>query len=423
MRTRVSLTLVGAFALALAGWTTLAGWTQERRGEGPGRRHAGEPPVSGRAGPGLEAFDALMLRTLRDHELVGGSLAVAKNGRLVLARGYGFADRRLGEPVHPDTLFSVASVTKPFTSAAVLRLVEDGKLSLDAHLMDVLSDLTPIGRPDPRARDVTVRQLLYHAGGWDAKVSGQPPHNLLREARRLGLHEPLPLPLCYRLMMGRPLDFAPGAESKYSNWGFMVLRLVIERASGQPYAEYVQRHVLHPMGVTRMRIELPEPGYAPDESRRYGPGGRRELPGGHSLDMGRHHGSGNWIASPTDLVRFLAALDSSRGRPFFKPEIVRQMLAAPPPPIKPRHDGSHPGLGWDRVRDGPRGLEFSKNGGKPGVMAWIEHLPDGIDWAVLFNTSKMEQDEGESNPGRELRHQVYAALRELQSWPSVDYFK
>lgn len=411
MRTAISLALASAAALAVA---SLA---QERR------RHGGELPVTGHAGPGLEAFDELMLATLRDHELVGGSLAIAKNGGLVLAKGYGFANRRAGEPVRPDTLFSVASVTKPFTAAGVLKLVEDGKLSLDARLLDVLSNLPPIGTPDPRARDITLRELLEHAGGWDAKRSGLPPHNLLREAHRLGFREPLTLPLCYRLMIGRPLDFTPGTESKYSNWGFMVARLVIERASGEPYAEYVQRHVLHPAGITRMRIELPEPEYAPDESRRYGPGGRRELPGGHSLDMGRQHGSGNWIASPTELCRFLTALDGSRGQPLFKPQTMREMLAAPPPPMKPRNDGSHVGLGWDRVHEGPRGLEFSKNGGKPGIMAWIEHRPDGIDWAVIFNTSKMEQDEGEDNPLRQLRQQMYEAFRSVQAWPAGDYFK
>ena len=227
---------------------------------------------------------------LREHQLVGASLAVAKDGRLVLARGYGWADLQTRQPVAADSLFCIASVTKPFTSVAILKLVEQGRLDLDARVVDVLPDLKPLQGHrvvDARVRAITVRHLLYHAGGWNRDEHADGPRNPLEVARRAGVRGPIDASVRWRIALVEPLDFAPGRESHYSNFGFLTLRLVIEHASGEAYGKFVRQHVLAPMGITRMRLEPNEPAYAEGEVKRYGPGGRRQLSGGRGPRDGR----------------------------------------------------------------------------------------------------------------------------------------
>src|SRR5262249_5917338 len=134
------------------------------------------------AGP-LKRFDTIMEDVLRKHRIAGAALAIAVDGRLVLARGYGLADVAKNEPVRPDHLFCTASVSKSGEPAAVLKLAEDGKLALDAPLTKVLARLEPMGKViDPRVRKITVRHLLYHAAGWDVKKRGQPPTSMVKQA-------------------------------------------------------------------------------------------------------------------------------------------------------------------------------------------------------------------------------------------------
>ena len=123
------------------------------------------------------AFDREVEAFMSARKVPGGALAVVKDRQLVYARGYGFADRERQIPAKPDSLFRIASVTKPFTAVAVMKLVEQGKLALDAKAFPLLN-LQPAVQsfrdPEPRLRDITVRQLLQHTGGWDRDKSFDP---------------------------------------------------------------------------------------------------------------------------------------------------------------------------------------------------------------------------------------------------------
>jgi CubicO group peptidase (beta-lactamase class C family) len=393
--------------------------------EGPSRRAAPGKP-SNPAAADLKEFDARMRQILRDYRMAGASLAIARDGKLLLARGYGLANVARKERLRPDHLLCIGSVTKPVTAVAILKLVDEGKLRLDARVVDVLKDFKPIGKVvDPRLRDVTVRQLLYHAGGWDASKSGQPPNSLRRLAKQLGVKGALTPAVCYRLALGRKLDFTPGTESHYSNWGFIVLRLVVEKVSGQGYEQYVKQKILKPMGITRMRMEPRKPQFAPGESRRYAAGGQKEVPGGADYP----ESAGNWIASAPDLARFLTALDGSRGKPFLSARMRAQMLAPPPPPYRkngkrPGATDPHVGLGWDLARKVGTAWRYNKNGGRPGVLAWIEHLPGGVSWVVLFNTSPPKEGESgvKGHPLATARDKIPLAIRNVKVWPKRDLF-
>ncbi len=155
------------FLQTIAAGAALTGFPKPSAADQP---DADALPITGKAHEALKSFDQMMTSFVTLHDIPGAALAVTRNGRLVYARGFGYADREKKEPTQPDTLFRIASVSKPVTGAAVLRLVEKGKLSLTDHAFDFL-DLKPHfekgGKIDPRLKDVTIQPLLHHTAGWD----------------------------------------------------------------------------------------------------------------------------------------------------------------------------------------------------------------------------------------------------------------
>jgi N-acyl-D-amino-acid deacylase len=356
----------------------------------PRARRALANQRAGRPAGDFAAVEPLLARFIEEHRIAGASMAIAYQGRIVSDRGYGLADVATRQPVERQTLFSLASVTKSITGVGVLKLVEGGKLDLDARIVNVLRDLHPTRREriaDPRFREITVHQLLFHGGGLSHDIEGG--HDERGEEQ------------AYRALMEKPLLFDPGTEHRYSNAGFIVLRLVIERASGQRYEPFIKQHILRPMGIEQMHLE-PERGYGPRETHRYLPGGQRPAP----------RNTGNWLASSGELARFASAVAGSGGGPtFLRPKTIELMLECPPSLLasgKAKRGGPHVGLGWDTAQVFPNGAyRFSKNGGKPGVEAWLEHLETGIDWALFFNTGAPK--EGPSPLG-EARKVMYGAF-------------
>ncbi len=138
---------------------------------------------------------------------------MARNGHLVYARGFGLGDVEAKTPVQPDSLFRIASISKPITAAAIMQLVERGKLKLDDHLVDLLDvrhERKPVPPGDPRLKDVTVRHLLQHRGGWDRDKSFDPMFRSVKLAKELGAEPPANSWQVITAMWSRPLDFEPG---------------------------------------------------------------------------------------------------------------------------------------------------------------------------------------------------------------------
>jgi N-acyl-D-amino-acid deacylase len=328
--------------------------------------------------PGWGAVDGVMEAVMARDSMAGASLAIAHQGHMVVERGYGLANVAQHHPVRLHTLFSIASVTKAITAAGIMHLVERGRLSLDARLVDVLGDLQMATRiADPRFKSITVRQVLYHAGGFPNRTKTAPrlEHELHMEEEA----DSESAVVTYRALMRQRLDFAPGSTHRYSNSGFLVLRLVLEHAAGESYEPYVHDKLLVPSGAGRMHLEK-EGHYEPDEAHRYQAGGKHPA----------RRLVANWLASAGDLVRFVTGLDGTGQCTLLSKSTLATMLSPPPPPIKPGRDGGHVGMGWDSVHQVPSGYRFSKNGGKPGIQAWLEHLEFGVDWALIFNTSPPE---------------------------------
>jgi N-acyl-D-amino-acid deacylase len=393
-------------------------------------------PVTGEAVPALAGFDEVMTTQIAKWHLPGGQLAVARGGKLVLNRGYGLADVENKVPVQPDSLIRIASVTKTITAVAVLALVDDGLLRLDDRVFPLL-DLEPAPNAtiDPRLDEITVEQLLVHAGGWDSLTSFDPqylPWSRMAAAT-VGQADPPIGEAIIRGMLGVPLDFDPGTKQVYSNFGFNVLGRVIEHASGQPYEEYVRERVLLPAGVTDMRLgRTRREERAPGEVFYYGPLGQawREsvfwgegyVPVGYgSYYMEALDAHGGWIASAADLVRFATAVDGQHGQPLLTPETIELMETTPRPPSGGTGAGNvatgH-GLGWDvKAVDG--GYEWMHAGALEGsCSSWLYRGPDGMVLAFIFNS--LPVDYLTFFPG--VGDGLLAAARAVEDWPEGEPF-
>ena len=426
-------------AAPLAGWIALAAPTARAPAEVAAS--APESPVivaTGAADPRLAPLDRLMTSFMAAHQVPGGALAVARGGRLVYARGFGWADVDAREPVEPASLFRIASVSKPLTAVAVLQLVEQGRIGLQDKVWDLLGvkpHLEPGANVDPRLRQVTVRQCLQHTGGWDAAKSFDPMFRPVEIARALGLAPPAGPADVIRYMFGRPLDFDPGARYAYSNFGYAVLGRVIERVTGEPYEAYVRAAVLAPLGITDMRIGRTLPsGRAPREVRYYDPLGRTgpAVVGGRlgepvPLPYGAFYlegfdAHGGWIASAVDLVRFAAAFDDPDRCRLLGPEMIRVMFACPEGPAGHEPDGSPRdawyGCGWSVRPVGDKANHWHA-GQVDGTASLLVRRHDGLAWAVLFNAHADRAGKPLVGLIDPLVHGAADAVRE---WPDVDLF-
>jgi CubicO group peptidase (beta-lactamase class C family) len=168
----------------------------------------------------------------------GLAVLVRKDGRTVFERGYGVRDLRTLRPIDAVTDFRLASFTKQFTAMAVMLLARDGKLRYDEPITEILTGLPGY------ARAITVRHLLTHTGGlpdyedaMDARV--WTPENQIQDEDVLALLERQPAP-----------KFAPGASWAYSNSGYVLLGLIVAKASGQPFGQFLEERIFHPLQMT-----------------------------------------------------------------------------------------------------------------------------------------------------------------------------
>lgn len=370
---------------------------------------SGALPTTGEAVAALADFDDTMLGMMEQFALPGGQLAIAREGRLVFNRGYGYADVEAQVAVEPDHLFRIASSSKPITAVAILMLLDAGALTLDTPVFPLLALEPPAGAPrDPRLDSITIEQLLVHSGGWNSAATQDPqylPWPLLA-SHVLGAEVPAEATTIVRYMLSQPLDFDPGTASAYSNFGFNVLGRVIEHLTDSTYERYVIDKLLAPNGAERMAIggtTLAE--RAEGEVQYYPPEGL--LPrssvfpeegfgsvGYGSFYMPSLDAHGGWIASAADLLRFTLAIDGSRGNALLTPETVSLMESTPRPPSAAAGAGNVEealGLGWNCVPDGNGGYTWSHAGALEGSnCSWVSRRADGTSVAFVFNTLPLD---------------------------------
>ncbi len=378
-------------------------------------------PIKGEAGPGLEAFDSAMLQIMDRHGIPGSALAIAKNGKLLLAKGYGWSSLASGTPVTPETLFGLASLSKSITAVATLKLVEQGKLGLDDPVFAILKGIRPpLGtKVDPQLAEVTVRHCLNHSGGWDRGAVGDPVNWQPQICRAFGLRPPLRADQFLSFMLTRPLEFKPGTDMKYSNVGFIILGEVITAVTGQPYDRFVIDNILKPMGITCAGLHGFDGEYAKDEAHRHLSGTYVALP---PMQLPMISAAGGWSASVVDMVRFLTNFDGTRGIPVLN-ENTRQLMVGPPPkPLKPRDNGTYFGLGWDSAKITDKLYACYKEGSYQGMRTFMKRLDNGVCWALLYNAS-MEFDPQDTQIANGTVQEVRLIIEAMKTHPDVDLFK
>jgi CubicO group peptidase (beta-lactamase class C family) len=339
----------------------------------------------------LYSLDYILPSFLEKWEMTGVSVAVAKEGKLIYAKGFGYADKERGIPVMPDNLFRIASVSKLFTAVSIMQLVEKGKLSLNDYVFGkngILNDPQFLKTCDARVKKITIRQLLTHTAGWSDK-GGDPLFMQLRVAKTMHVKPPADLDVIIKYMLKRKLRYNPGSRYHYSNFSYAVLGRIIEKLSGLSYDDYVFKNILHPLGIYDMKIG--QSSYAlkdPEEVNYYEPENARKVKsydgsgtfvskcyGGNNIEaLGA---AGGWIASAPDLLKFIVSIDGhSEQYGILKDESIRQMTDT-------AYNNWRP-LGWIKVlKDGT----WIRTGTLAGSTALVVRKPDGLDWVVLFNST------------------------------------
>ena len=233
------------------------------------------------------AIDAYLAPVVRSRDFAGAVL-VARGDRVLFEKGYGMANAELDAPNTPATMFRIASITKTFTAAAIVVLVERGAV----RYVDTLSKYIP---DFPNGNRITIRHLLLHQ-------SGVPNPSYEQITARLSLAQLI------EQFKNKPLQFQPGTRSQYSNAGYILLAAVIEKAAGMPYAEFIRRNITEPLGL-RSTVPDVQEAVLPGRATGYVPG---PPPNGLEnvvwYDMSSMAGSGGLLSSVRDLHRWARAV-------------------------------------------------------------------------------------------------------------------
>jgi CubicO group peptidase (beta-lactamase class C family) len=346
-----------------------------------------EKPAAGSAGKQVSAGEWRVYgEYLKQRAAAGefsGAVLVAKDGQPLLEQGYGMADQKRGVANTAQTKFCIASMGKMFTAVAVAQLVGQGKLSFTDTIGKYVS-----GFPPETAGKVTIHQLLTHTSGMgDALRRGpttEPPRTIADLMKQI---------------VKEPLQFEPGSQFGYSNSGFIVLGAIIERVTGQSYADYVHEHIFKPADMTATAIRVYKPSEIPDMAHGYmrvGPDGQPLPPGpgpGSAGQSGtlRDNGDMPQIGNPSggaystvaDMLRFAQAVTGHR---LLSPALTETILAGK---VYSQRPGGPPedryAYGFDDQKiNGVRIV--GHNGGTPGFEAQLDIYPDkGYTVIVLTN--------------------------------------
>lgn len=370
----------------------------------------------------LTDFNEQISSFVSKNNIIGASLAIAKDGRLVYSRGYGYSNLEDSIPVSPHHLFRIASVSKLITAITIMKLVEEEMLSVDDKVFGpegILNDSVYLNYSDKRYEEITVHQLLNHTAGWNERM-GDPIFNSLYVARKRKITPPATLKDIIQYVHESKLSHKPGKTYKYSNLGYCVLGEIIEKKTGMSYEDYVQFAILHPLGIYDMHIghSYEEELYI-NEVRYYDhtrsskiwafDGSKKLVPivyGGNNIEL--LGAAGGWVASAPELAKLMVAIDGFESRTdILNEETIRYMTQS---------------KGLSRKLIGWRGTDgygtWWRTGTMSGTSALIMRHKNEINWVMLVNTSTPKKSKIHNNISRTM----FQALRKVEEWPGTDMF-
>jgi D-alanyl-D-alanine carboxypeptidase len=361
LRRIAPLALLGAFLISPA----LAGQTRPDP--------ASDPDVQG----AIRLFSAWMEGQIAYRGLPGVAVGVVADQDLVWSTGYGYADVAAKRPMTAETKFRMASHSKLFTATAIMQLREEGKLRLDDPVVKYL----PWFRIKPAAPDdppITIEQLLTHRSGMPREAGDHwTTYNFPTEEQLKAL------------MPDREAAYSPEVRWKYSNLAYSVAGMVVEAVSGEPWADYVTRHIYQPLGMTSSSVDRDVPGLAVPYGRRMPDGSREVLPFVDARGMGSATGITSTVA---DMAKFVSAQFRTvprGGNRILGTASLREMHR-----VRMMENtwtrGQGIGFSVSRVNDR---LYIGHGGGYPGnTTQTVIQLDDKVGVIVLTNTN-------DSDPG------------------------
>jgi CubicO group peptidase (beta-lactamase class C family) len=324
------------------------------------------------AGAGFTGVHTVMRAFMQSRGVRAGVLAVRKNGVLKLSAGYTWAEPGYAL-TQPDSLLRLASVSKAFACAAIQRLVDAKKLNLDAPVFPLLG-ITQVAlagqQRDPRIDTVTVRQCVEHTGGWVRRVSKvDPVFETRRFARELKLPGRASARDVARYMYGEPLQYNPGdaatynGTDRYSNFAYLLLGLVVEQASGQPFQTYLDQAVLNPLGIGGQVLT-----------------GRTTAAGRRPTEV-RYDES--WVGSSAWDPWSDTRVPAVYGNFLLEPMVTGGGLIATAPALTAFINQN---AVWGM---GGRAAGSARMGQMAGTTSLATSRGDGIDWAYIINTAEL----------------------------------
>ena len=336
-------------------------------------------PAPARGAPaGDEAFagvERAIAAAMSADNIPGLSIAVVLDGKLAWSRGYGFADLENFVPFRPDTVWRLASVSKPLTAVAAMQLAERGRLDLDA----------PIQGPCPafpkKPATITARQLLAHLSGIRHYAPGE---NFNSTRHYAGVAESLDA------FKDDPLLQQPGAKETYSTYGYVVLGCVVEGASGEKFPDYLRAHVTGPAGMARTR---PDDLYdiVPDRARGYARRPDGTLRNADLADTSNKVPGGGLVSTSEDMARFAIAL-------FDDKLLKAETFAAMQTPMKTAAGEDVAYFGWS-IGDYRGDKLLTHRGSQQGTRTYFLMVPRRrFAVAILTNT----EDAGLREPARKI---------------------
>jgi len=305
------------------------------------------------------------LRPYAETNNFSGVVCITRHDRILFQRGYGMANYEFGVPNTSETRFHIASVSKPFTAAAVLLLEERGKLDTSDPISRFLADY-------PNGNKIHLQHLLTHSSGIP-NVNNFPDYD--QESRF-----PHTVEQVVALFKDNPLDFEPGSRFRYSNSNYNVLALIMERVSGEKYGEFLKANIFDPLGLTSVLHDGDAKRIIPNRASGTEPEGLLDVKLVPYLDWTIKTGNGSLITTASDLCTFASSLFT--GKLLNAASLAKVMLPGTPFPY-----------GWaSDERFGHKMMRI--NGRSPGFVASLEYfLRDSICIAILSNSySSVAQD-------------------------------
>lgn len=338
----------------------------------------------------LEPMDRKMSRFMDKWDLRGMSVAVTRHDSLIFAKGYGWSDEKFGIALEANQVMRIASSSKLITAVAVMKLCEEGRLSLNAKVFGpkgILSDtIYSNAITDERLYELTVDHLLVHKGGFATRY-GDPMFNIRDIMTADSLTEaPRGADLARRVLRRR-LMAAPGEIRRYSNFGYMLLSLVVEKAAGKDYWDYVMNDLLGEVcsggfypatNYLSERYDCESCYYAPDTVmvEEYNGSGKMVPRVYGGTDVYGLMGAGGWVASAPAIARLVASIDGDNGVPDI---LTAKSIAL----MTEYNEESAMCRGWSHIeKDG----SWLRTGTLYSAHSFVKHYPDGECWVIVTNT-------------------------------------